>query len=211
MRILYLGLDPSRYQTEGEITHLPLIHIVPKPFLEVAHLFEKLKNYTHVLFTSRSAIPPYVEYAFKSGYLLSHLQEKRYLVIGEATSQALLEYQLTPHAIATLPTAEGILPLLDSQQVASLFFPHSSLSRPLLKTELISREIPHLSFPLYDTQFHKPPLPPLELFEEIVFTSPSTVKAFYQCTQNLPPLSKCRAIGPITKKSLEYFWALPYG
>ncbi len=84
------------------------------------------------------------------------------------------------------------------------FLPHSKKARPDLVNFLKRLKIAHFAFELYDTFFQKlEPIPPLSDFDEIVFTSPSTVEGFLRIYGKLPEDKKLTAIGPITNACLE--------
>ncbi|HEY4831483.1 MAG TPA: uroporphyrinogen-III synthase [Waddliaceae bacterium] len=211
--ILYLGIDPSRYLHSGILHHLPLIRTIPRPFQgEIKMQFENSGRYTHVLFTSRTTIPLYLDFASKAGFSLSMLQEKIYLSIGQSTTQRLEEAGLTATYTTCVETGEGIVSLLESIPLsqAHLFFPRSAQGRSVITHYLEKREMPFTLVDLYDTEPNPVILPDLEQFDEIVFTSPSTVHAFYAQTKKLPPLEKCVALGPITASTLkEYSITVP--
>lgn len=206
-RILYLGLDPTRYPHRGELTHLPLIKTVPRAFDTVKKTFENLGEYTHVLFTSRTAASIYVEYTTLAGQS-AQLNKKIYISIGRATAELLESRHLQASYIAEEESAEGVVSLLSqiSLQNSHLFFPRSAQGRDLIPHFLEEKNIRHTLIDLYDTFPNPEPLPPLEHFDAIVFTSPSTVHAFFSCLNQSPPAQKkCIAIGPVTEKVLlEY-------
>jgi uroporphyrinogen-III synthase len=206
MKILYLGLDPSRYRYQGELTHLPIIKIVPRPFDEkMKAAFEQLSDYSHVIFTSRSAVSLYKEYALKAGCWEAQLQEKNYICVGKATATSVSEHGLIPNFIAKEETAEGmaaLLATLDLRQ-ARFFFPRSAQGRTVLFAYFIEKSLPFFSIDLYDTIANEVQIPNLEDFDEIVFTSPSTVKAFFDRVHKSSVPAKCRALGPITEKFLH--------
>jgi uroporphyrinogen-III synthase len=81
--------------------------------------------------------------------------------------------------------------------------PRSSLSRPILANFFNEREIRYQACDLYDTlsQWIEPK-PDLDQVNEVVFTSPSTVKAFLEIFGGLPKGIKCLAIGPVTQQAL---------
>ena len=86
---------------------------------------------------------------------------------------------------------------------AFFFLPRSSLSRPVLAEFFQKQNILYEACTLYETQFQAPsPSPNFSEIDEIVFTSPSTVHAFFQIHTSIPAHVKCTAIGPITKKAL---------
>ena len=195
---LYFGLDPSRFSYDGKIVHFPLIHIVPRPIEEIQKGFLTLPSFTHILLTSRVA----------ARLLLAHssydaLHKKHFLTIGAATAALITEL---PHLfVAPCPTAEGMIRLLEqfTWERSSLFYPHSALARPLIEGYLISHDIQYQSFKLYTALPNANALPNLDEFDELIFTSPSTVEAFAQKVERLPPYHKCRAIGPITQLALQ--------
>lgn len=189
-KILYFGLDPSRYVTKDVIVHLPLIQTSPlpieavKPFFQIPH--------SHVLFTSRTAITYYAHYGA--------LKEGEFICVGEATAALLKEYGYQASWVAEESCAEGVIKLLEKIESEHILYPHSAGARPLLPQYLVGRGT---SFPLYTTYPTEVVLPNLAEFDLFVFTSPSTVKAFAALSQALPPREKCQAIGPITQNALN--------
>ncbi len=184
---LYVGLDASRISKN--VYHLPLIKILPR-FFEV----ESYDQVSHILFTSRSAIPIFLEHY--------SLQSKELIAIGPGTAQKLIECGYRAAHIANLHTAEGVIQLLEHLTIAHLLLPHAAKARPLLPTYL--KERGHLAIPIYDTEliYYESP-PSLDLFDEIIFTSPSTVEAFINLYGSLPLKKTLTSIGPITQKSIE--------
>jgi uroporphyrinogen-III synthase len=99
-------------------------------------------------------------------------------------------------------TQEGVIALI-SQIDGYFFLPHSKLSRSILVDYFQANGIPHLALPLYTTENIVPaPIPNLDDFDEIIFTSPSTVIGFLQIYGKLPKGKKLTPIGPITEQTL---------
>ena len=102
-------------------------------------------------------------------------------------------------------TAEGIIQELDKQDLENVhfFWPHSALSRPVLSEYFTLKNHPFDEIVLYDTLPQKPgPLPSEEAFDQIIFTSPSTVDAFLKLFGKFPEGKVLKAIGPVTAKYL---------
>lgn len=200
-KILYLGLDPSRYECEGKLVHFPIIKTTPRPFEgHIKKLFEELATTTHVIVTSRTAASLFCEYAEKGQQALA---EKIFLSIGDATATLLRKRGLVTH-IAPQATGEGIIELLKIvPKPGHVFYPHSALARPLIKNYLKQQGIPFTAVDLYDASPRHTELPDLDSFDKIIFTSPSTVAAFFSSTAQMPPREKCISIGPITAQALE--------
>lgn len=147
-------------------------------------------KFTHVIFTSQTA----VEY-------WPGPWDKEIFAIGDATASALRKKGLAPR-IAPFATQEGMIELI--REVKGCFFlPRSRRARSVLTDFMKQHHIPFFALDLYDTHFQKlKPVPNLDDFDEIVFTSPSTVEGFLRIYGKLPDGKKLTAIGPITKKFL---------
>jgi len=205
-RLLYLGLDPSDYQTGGRLVHLPLIQIIPYPLSTLENIFKNFSSFTHVLITSKSTIPILLGYLADLGFSLKDWKNKRIVVVGRATARVLCQYNLFPYLIAQNETSEGIVVELKEIPLegAHLFWPHSALSRPVIRKFLAQKEIKLTECHLYDTRSSHPvSLPSLEQFDAIIFTSPSTVNAFIEIFGRLPENKDLISIGPITEQYLK--------
>lgn len=189
MRILYLGTDPSRYLHTGELTHYPVIQTtLIKP--------TTIPDCTHWLFTSPNA----VRHWFSCVDAVTGI----YLAVGPSTEAALLKRGI-PALVAPEATQEGMIALLASLdlQNAILGWPKSSRARPVLSDYLRNLGLRFIPIDLYETVTQtKEPKPHLSDFDEIVFTSPSTVDAFLEIFGAIPWEKKITPIGPITAKRL---------
>ncbi len=182
-RTLYLGLRPK-----PGCVHYPVIKTIPLGNLEQA--LSLWSRFTHVIFTSQTAV------LYWPGPW-----DKQIIAIGQATAQRLCEKGLDP-LVAKEATQEGIMQQI--QDIDGYFFlPQSRLARPNLAEFLKSQGKPFFSLDLYDTVYQKlEPVPDLNAFDEIIFTSPSTVEGFCRIFQSLPTTKKLVAIGPITERAL---------
>ena len=199
MRVLYLGIDPSNYVAEGEIVHYPIIRTV----LQVTwteELRHSALQCTHWLFTSPSA----VKHWFSLDGVADVMVGKQIIALGAATATALKIHGF--HSlVAEIPTQEGVIATLDTLSLDSAYlgWPHSSKARPLLAGYLAQKKIAWLDIDLYDTLPQKiEPLPDVLAFDEIVFTSPSTVDAFCEVFGPIPWDKRIVPIGPITAARL---------
>ncbi len=204
--LLYLGLDPKGYQTEKTIIHFPVIQTRNIPFdhPKIAHAFSDLDEYTHLIFTSKSTVHYFFE-ALRFYGFSSDLNHKVIFSIGESTQNS-LKKQGIESQLAKCATQEGVIAALAQIdfEKSYLFYPRSKIARSLLEHFLIKKEIRHQLCDLYET------VPRLEKqnwnweeIDEIVFTSPSTVNAFFNF-YSLPPSGiALTSIGPVTKRALE--------
>lgn len=202
-RILYVGLNPANYKTDGELTHLPLIEIVPRPKNDpdIECTLAAFPLYTHLIITSKSTLQILKEYVS-----LAEWKTKVTIAIGQITAQHLEDSGIHPALVAQDETAEGLVAALKNIDLSRAFvlWPHAALSRPLIANYLYEQFIPYAECILYDTKFIEPAhLPNLKQFNEIVFTSPSTVDAFIKAYDTLPTNKKLTPIGPVTGSHLQ--------
>lgn len=205
-KALYFGLEvPS--ELRESVVHCPLIEVVPRNVddSDLRDAFAQFEVYTHLLFTSKSAIAIFCRYAPLLAIDLKAIKRKKIIAVGTKTASQLHRYQLHADQVAKEETQEGVINLLQECDLsnAHLFWPHSARSRPLLETWMKDQKLAHTSCVFYDTVNRRPdPLPHLNEFDELVFTSPSTVDAFFEIFGELPPGKRVSCIGPITKKHL---------
>ena len=207
-RILYLGLDPTHYATNGQIIHWPIIQIVPRPLSDPA-IHEALSNfelYSHVIVTSKSTVPILLGYLSQLSIDRQTWIQKTTLAVGQMTAKYLKGCGIIPTRIAQEETAEGMIEELKELPLnqAHIFWPHSGKARPVIKDFLVAQGIQHTTCVLYDPKPQIPEtLPNLEEFNEIIFTSPSTVEAFLEIFGVFPSHIQLVTIGPITTDFLN--------
>lgn len=202
MHILYLGLTPP--PNAPQVTHYPVIAIEPIP---PQTNFEALSAATHLLFTSKTAV-----YLLKEHRPTSTLLPV--IAVGQATAKAAEGCGYRVQAIAQMETAEGVVSLLDSMDLthANLFWPRSAKARSTIAHYLKQRAIPFAEEILYTVVLIQPePIPNLSDFDEVVFTSPSTVDGFLHLFPKIPTHLKLTCIGPVTQAHLDVVLLRPKG
>lgn len=207
-KILYLGLDPSHYQTDGEVTHWPVIQIIPRPLSDepLQKALKRFDDYTHIVVTSKSTVAILKEYLPLSGIPLESWTAKATVAVGKTTAKHLFACGISPIAVAKEETAEGLIREIKQLDLshAHFFWPHSSQARPIIKDFFEDNAIPYSSCALYDPEPHIPGiLPVLGNYDEIVFTSPSTIDAFLKIFGKFPAHARLKPIGPVTASHLE--------
>ncbi len=175
-RTLNLGLDPR-----PNTIHYPIIHTTPRQV--------EIPPYTHLIFTSKTAVHYFPQQP--TGTIIA---------VGQATAAA-----CNATHVAQNECAEGIIDILETLDLreAHVLWPHSALSRPLITDYLTKKGIRFDAPILYDTYPHRPYAPPpLAPFNEILFTSPSTVSAFEKLFGLLPDHCRLTPIGDQTAAAL---------
>ena len=204
-RQLYVGLDPVNFKTTESLTHLPLIKIVPTSFKKVKQDLVQFTCFTHIIITSKSTVSLLLGYLKKLKISLKEWQTKTVIAVGKGTRQELIKNHIDV-AVTAKETSEGIIIELKKLNLegAYFFWPHSTLSRPLIRNFFLGQQLRFKECLLYHTTTATPSfLPCLEEFEEIIFTSPSTIDAFLQIFGSLPQNKTLTTLGPVTALHLK--------
>lgn len=207
-RVLYLGLDPTHYICSAIITHWPIIQIMPVPITDstIRKTLNQFSSYSHVIMTSKTAVYILRDYLQKLGIDLDVWKKKKTIAVGRVTAYHLEQLGIFPSIIASDETAEGIVEELKKLDLKEchLFWPHSAKSRTVISDYLEEQKIIYSACIFYapKNQENKN-VPNLNDFDEIIFTSPSTVEAFFEIFGHVPQHIKLTAVGPITEKALS--------
>jgi uroporphyrinogen-III synthase len=206
--ILYLGTDPAQFKSPGYLIHYPVIKIIPRSLkhLELNQAYADISKFTHLLFTSKTAVKIFFGHLRELNQSIEVLKEKIIVAIGAVTAGHLSVFGLLPQFIAQKETQEGVVQLLNAMDLhnAYFFMPRSSLSRPIIANFFHEQCIRYRACELYDTVTQiLEPKPDLDQMDEIVFTSPSTVSAFLEIFGSLPHDKRLIAIGPVTQQALD--------
>lgn len=188
-RVLYLGTE-AKTSDQDEIVHYPVIRLVKRK-ISVDCVF------THLIFTSKHA----VQFFFEQ---YKRRVEAVIIAVGQVTASRLRDFQDV--LVAQDERQEGIIEVLKTLDLshAHILLPRSSAARHEIDRYLLEQGVQFTAIDLYDPVFQAPhPIPNLDDFDEIVFTSPSTVRAFLAIYGEIPKNKIISSIGPITKKALE--------
>ena len=189
---LYVGLEAP---SGDDVLHVPLIKIVPKTNV-VCNIPPET---THILVTSKTTVALCA--SFFTNLTLP------FISVGRATALALKTLGIHNILTASNECQEGIIDLIESSKFIQphFFWPHSSLSRPILKEYFSKKGYAFTEFDLYDTHFIEPTVPvDLQKITQIYFTSPSCVDAFFQFFGSPPSHIELHTIGPVTKAHLDH-------
>ena len=179
------------------VFHYPVIRVerIDSPHLQEALSLQE--QFTHLIVTSKNGVRLWP----------GHFQGKKVIAIGEATAKEVMLRGALP-LVSKEERQEGIAKLMDDMpfEGAFILYLRSKRARPFLEQYLKKSEIRAYIFDLYDTIFQRPePVPDLYDFDEIVFTSPSTVEAFGKIFAAIPKHISIASIGPITQKAVEEY------
>lgn len=203
--ILYLGLDYPKSLQNACVIHYPIIKTLAKPFedSEIQRVFDLLPQFTHILFTSKTAVKIFFEYLQRKGLALN---DQTLIATGKATAGKIEEFHYQARIIAKEESGEGIIKELESLDLrnAYLLWPHSALSRRILPEYFQKRGVRFHECEFYDTLPNKTaPVPCLAAVDEIIFTSPSCIDAFLDIFRFIPADKTLTCIGPVTEAHLK--------
>ncbi len=199
---LYLGLRVPPF-LQGKVFHAPLIEVVP---LQVDPSFlreERRDRYTHLLFTSQTAVSLFFSYCAQENISLKGLQEKEWIAVGPST-QKQLQMRNILAKVPNVYTQEGIQSLFPGKRGAFVLWPRSFLAREDLllffEKEKILYEAPSLYTLKYKSFSEEIPWKEIE---GVIFTSSSTVHAFFALNKQAPVSIPCFFQGEPTKKTVK--------
>lgn len=205
-RLLFIGLKaPEPLLLQQGSQHVPFIHVVPitdpEESTQIQRLCRAHLTYTHLLFTSKTAV-----HFFLKQFSSLPSQLPQLYSVGKATTHLLQTLGFPVAYTSHEETAEGVVALLQETMpdFAHLFWPHSEQARPVMSHYLATAPFRSTTCVLYRTLPLRPdPLPDLTACDGVVFTSPSTVHSFFACYGQVPKHLTCFAIGPITAAALH--------
>ena len=191
----------------ARVIECPTIQIVdPDDWTPVDDAIRRLNSYQWLLFTSATAVEPFIKRLDLSGDQV-HIP---IAVVGTATARRLKDWHLEPSLVPSDFRAEGLLAAFPSDlSGTAILFPRAETARELLPDELRRRGSRVDVVTVYRTV-------KAEAIREIVagepidcaiFTSPSTIR--YLAEELDAPLSEVlkgaaiAAIGPVTRDAAE--------
>jgi uroporphyrinogen III methyltransferase/synthase len=175
-KTLFTGLDPTFFDVGKSCLHVPLIEIIPRAFenKDIQTMFSQLKDFTHVIFTSKNTVRIFFDYLERKNLSLEDMAHLKIISIGKRTTLELELHHCKNMITSTRESQEGIIELLMTLPLenAYLLLPRSSMARPNLAHYLVEHSIHSFHCDLYDTIYKKPDQKlPFDEVSEIIFTS----------------------------------------
>lgn len=210
MSLLYLGLDPSDYDTDQTIIHYPLVKATHKSYstYDCCHVFSQIQKYTHVILTNLIEVQLFIECSKSHGYTKQDLSGIQFVAIGSEVFRAAKALDLPAICITKDPGYNPLLYWLALRSVEKMYLciSKSGFSIPPIRHAIIQRSIRHQIYHLYDLSMHIPKvLIDLEDIEQIVFTNPITVKVFFSLYNRIPKEKTLISLDCSTKEILDRY------
>lgn len=195
-KILVTGTDPDQYKDQGDVIHQPLIKLEP-----VAFHMPDLRAYDWLIFTSRFAVETFLRQV--KGQL------PKVAAIGKLTALAL---GVSGVKVDLVPEDESSTGLIDAFKGFDLtgrniLIPSSDLAREELPGGL--RQLGAKVDRLIVYKNIKTKIEPIDLsgIDEVIFSSPSTVRNFMSEYGRLPQRVRPVFKGEVTKNEFAKYQA----
>ncbi|MCD6460328.1 uroporphyrinogen-III C-methyltransferase [bacterium] len=206
-KILYTGLSEERFFLDGLFFHVPMIQIKP---LDNYQRFDScltcIEKYDWIVFTSRYGVDYFFKRFNSLGFDSRRLKGIKIAVIGNSTKNKLNKFGLNPDLIPAQETSAGLLAEFSKINVKNrrIFIPRSDLS-----SKGIPDGLRKIGAAVTDSIAYKNVIPNdlpdinFDFFDEIFFTSPSTVRNFITQYANPPKHLDIKCIGSATYKEAK--------
>src|SRR3989338_663296 len=201
-RILVTGTGVERFKQMGEIVHVPMIEIKPvSNFRLMDAAIKKLDHYDGLIFTSKHAVRYFLERAEKKLKTVKTVKDKTLIAIGKTTAKELAEFGLRATKVPEDESAEGIIKMADKSLLKGKRFliPRSNLAQNRIAEAFGKWGARVDAVTAYRNVKAKAKKVDFDQIDEIVFTSPSTVRNFFETYHSIPEGVNVKAIGPVTK------------
>lgn len=218
-KILFTGISKERFFEEGIIFHIPMIEIKPlSDYTETDNWIKKIceeKFFDWIVFTSRFGVYYFFERVFCLEYDTRILKDIKIAAIGTSTANKLKEYGVVADLVPKKECSKGLIEEFkviikenkNLKHQIKIFLPRSDLADKGL-TEALKK----LGFEVYPCVIYRnvmsENLPDIDFnfFDEIIFSSPSTVKNFvsrYGIEVFKKIKTKIKTIGEVTQKAVN--------
>ena len=201
-KILFTGLSRERFFTKGTYFHLPLVKIEPlEDYRKFDRCLRKIKDFDWIVFASRYGVEYFFNRLEITGFDVRALSGIKVAAIGNSTKNKLLGFGIRADLVPEDESSRGLVNRFKKEGLKgkSIFLPRSDISDKGLEKELKSLDANVTTSFAYRNVMPKD-LPDLDLnfFDEIMFTSPSTVRNFKARYRRTPKGVKISCIGGVT-------------
>ena len=181
-----------------KVIHCPLIRL--QGVVYDSNAFADAAQADAIIFSSKHAVAFWYELVRVDMPKLTH-----WFCVGPATAMAVR--QKWPNSSIFTPrlnTQEGLGELVCSHRPRCVVWPRSTQARAQLAQILLKEGIKLIDLPLYEPVLVDQSVC-LDDVDEIFFSCPSSVRAFFKKVPLLPPNVRCTAIGSVTARELDLF------
>jgi len=206
-RVLFTGLSKERFFTDGTYYHLPLIDIGPlEDYKEFDSHLKKIRQFDWIVFASRYGVEHFFRRLKKIGHDSRILNNIKIAGVGNSTKARLLDFGISADLVPQKESSEGLIEEFEKIDIRgkNIFLPRSDISDKGLEKAFQKLGAIIATSSAYTNRISRD-LPDLDLtsFDEVMFTSPSTVRNFRKRYVRLPKHVKARCIGDVTLREAK--------
>jgi len=215
-KTLFTGISSERYFENGLIFHVPMIEIKQlDDYTELDNWIKNLSNrhklsainyklpFDWIVFSSRFGVFYFFKRLFELREDTRSLKGIKIAAIGSSTANKLKEYGIIADLIPKKECSDGLINELKKiiEPSTKILLPRSDIADKGLADGL-----KRLGAKIYPVVVYRNVMPKnlpeldLNFFDEIIFSSPSTVRNFIKRYGKPPERIKIRTIGPVTEK-----------
>ena len=203
-RILFTGLSKERFFSGASYCHLPMVKIEPlDDYREFDDYLKEIRYFDWIVFASRYGVGYFFERIRGLGGDSRLLASVKIAAIGNSTRLRLLDFGISADLMPRKESSEGLIEEFHKLELIGkrIFLPRSDISDKGLEREFkkLGARV-NSSFAYRNVMPDDLPDIDLNGFDEIVFTSPSTVRNFKKRYENVPRRVRIRCIGDVTLK-----------
>lgn len=203
-KIIYTGLSTEKIKTTGILFHVPMIEIAPlKSYRKLQGYIKGIAKFDWIIFTSRFAVKHFFQQVINLKLDTRIFYAINFAAIGNSTANELLQYGIRADLIPRQSSTEGLLSEFKGYKIVKkyILLPQSNLADGKLAEGLIKKKAQVRICSVYrNKKVSGLPRLDLSLFDEIIFSSPSTIKNFISHYGKPPKNIRIKAIGPTTHK-----------
>ncbi len=206
-KILFTGLSEERFFIKGAYFHLPLIKVEPMDdYREFDNYLKNISDYDWIIFASRYGAEYFFNRLGAVGLDSRALNGIKIAAVGDSTKNSLLDFGIKADLVPKNESSKGLIKKLKKRGLRNkrIFLPRSDISDKGLE-----KEFKKLGAEITTSFAYKNVLPDnlldldLKDFDEIMFTSPSTVRNFKKRYKKVPRKVKIRYIGDVTLREIK--------
>ncbi|MBU4342417.1 MAG: uroporphyrinogen-III C-methyltransferase [Candidatus Omnitrophica bacterium] len=206
-RVLFTGLSKERFFTDGTYYHLPLIDIGPlDDYKEFDSHLKKIRQFDWIVFASRYGVEYFFGRLKKIGHDSRILNNIKIAGVGNSTKARLLDFGISADLVPQKESSEGLIEEFEKIDIRgkNIFLPRSDISDKGLEKAFQKLGAIIATSSAYRNRISRD-LPDLDLtsFDEVMFTSPSTVRNFRKRYGRLPEHVKAKCIGDVTLREAK--------
>ncbi len=201
-RVLFTGLSAKRYYLKGTYFHQPMVKIKPlDDYTRFDRQIKEIPGFDWIVFTSRYAVQYFFQRLNKAGFDTRSLRDIKIAAIGSSTAERLKDLGVNPDLIPGVESSKGLLNAFKSLPLKGkkIFLPHSNISDKGMAIGLTDLGAEVSSCIAYKNIMPEN-LPDinLDIFDEIIFTSPSGVRNFVSRYGKPAKKTVIKCIGEVT-------------